>query len=77
MPTPQNRSPARHTRCLDPEGSRSPGMHGTGISRRIVQITGGVYEVKAGSLFPPSHRMEQAGWLKSSWGEIASGLRTA
>jgi len=44
-------------------------MHGMGISRRISQITNGAFDVKAGSLFPALHRMEQAGWLASEWGE--------
>jgi PadR family transcriptional regulator, regulatory protein PadR len=44
-------------------------LHGMGISRRIAQITGGAFDVKAGSLFPALHRMEQAGWLTSFWGE--------
>lgn len=44
-------------------------LHGMGISRRIAQITGGAFDVKAGSLFPALHRMEQAGWLTSSWGQ--------
>ena len=44
-------------------------LHGMGIARRISQITNGTFEVKAGSLFPALYRMEQAGWLVSSWGE--------
>ena len=44
-------------------------MHGLGISRRIGQITKGTFQVKPGSLFPALHRMEEAGWLASSWGE--------
>src|SRR2546425_10199335 len=50
-------------------------MHGMGISRRIAQITNGTFEVKAGSLFPALHRMEQAGWLMSSWGESETKRR--
>ena len=50
-------------------------LHGMGISRRIAQITGGAFEVKAGSLFPALHRMQQAGWLKSSWGESETNRR--
>jgi len=50
-------------------------MHGMGISRRIAQITNGTFEVKAGSLFPALHRMEQAGWLTSSWGESETNRR--
>src|SRR5712692_3090181 len=51
-------------------------MHGMGISRRIEQITNGTFEVKAGSLFPALHRMEQAGWLVSSWGESETKRRS-
>lgn len=51
-------------------------MHGMGISRRIAQITDGTFEVKAGSLFPALHRMEEAGWLASSWGESETKRRS-
>jgi transcriptional regulator len=50
-------------------------LHGMGISRRIAQITNGTFEVKAGSLFPALHRMEEAGWLISSWGESETNRR--
>ena len=50
-------------------------MHGLGISRRIEQITNGTFQVKPGSLFPALHRMEQAGWLTSSWGESENKRR--
>ena len=51
-------------------------LHGMGISRRIAQITNGAFDVKAGSLFPALHRMEQAGWLVSSWGESETRRRS-
>ena len=50
-------------------------MHGLGISRRIEQITSGTFQVKPGSLFPALHRMEEAGWLASSWGESENNRR--
>jgi len=50
-------------------------MHGLGISRRIGQMTKGTFDVKPGSLFPALHRMEQAGWLTSSWGESENKRR--
>lgn len=50
-------------------------MHGMGISRRVAQITNGTFAVKAGSLFPALYRMEQAGWLTSSWGESETNRR--
>jgi len=49
--------------------------HGLGISRRIEQITNGTFQVKPGSLFPALYRMEQAGWLASSWGESENNRR--
>jgi transcriptional regulator len=43
-------------------------MHGLGISRRIQQITDGVFEVQPGSLFPALHRLEEDGWIEGEWG---------
>lgn len=50
-------------------------LHGLGVSHRIEQITKGAFQVKPGSLFPALHRMEEAGWLKSSWGESDNNRR--
>ena len=50
-------------------------MHGLGIARRVEQITQGTFLVKPGSLFPALHRMEEAGWLVSSWGESENNRR--
>ena len=50
-------------------------LHGLGISRRIEQVTHGTFQVKPGSLFPALHRMEEAGWLSSSWGESENNRR--
>ena len=50
-------------------------LHGLGVSNRIAQITRGVFQVKPGSLFPALHRMEEAGWLASSWGESENNRR--
>lgn len=50
-------------------------LHGLGVSRRIEQITKGTFQVKPGSLFPALHRMEEAGWLVSSWGESENNRR--
>jgi PadR family transcriptional regulator PadR len=44
-------------------------LHGLGVARRIEQVTRGTFRVKAGSLFPALHRMEEEGWLKAAWGE--------
>jgi len=50
-------------------------MHGLGISNRIAQVTSNTFLVKPGSLFPALHRMEEAGWLTSSWGESENNRR--
>ena len=50
-------------------------FHGLGISRRVEQITHGTFRVKPGSLFPALHRMEEAGWLTSSWGDSENNRR--
>lgn len=50
-------------------------LHGLAVSNRIAQMTRGVFLVKPGSLFPALHRMEEAGWLSSSWGESENNRR--
>jgi transcriptional regulator len=50
-------------------------MHGLGISRRLDQITDGVFQVQPGSLFPALHRLEQEGWIKGAWGESENKRR--
>ena len=50
-------------------------MHGLAVARRIEQVTRGAFAVKPGSLFPALHRMEEAGWLTSSWGESDNNRR--
>ncbi len=50
-------------------------MHGSAIADRISQVTGGAFQVKAGSLFPALHRLEQEGWIQGDWRESAEGRR--
>src|SRR5271157_5994782 len=50
-------------------------LHWLGISRRIEHTTHGTFLVKPGSLFPAVHRMEEAGWLSSFWGESENNRR--
>jgi PadR family transcriptional regulator, regulatory protein PadR len=50
-------------------------MHGLGISRRIQQITDGVFDVQPGSLFPSLHRLEEDGWIEGEWGESENKRR--
>ena len=49
--------------------------HGLGVSRRILQITRGAFDVRPGSLFPALHRLEERGWLTARWGESENNRR--
>jgi PadR family transcriptional regulator, regulatory protein PadR len=50
-------------------------MHGSAIAERISQVTQGTFRVKAGSLFPALHRLEQEGWIEGKWQESMEGRR--
>ena len=46
----------------------APGeLHGLGVSRRVEQITRGTFRAQPGSLFPALHRLEEQGFLSSTW----------
>jgi PadR family transcriptional regulator, regulatory protein PadR len=42
-------------------------LHGAVIAERIFQTTRGTFQIKAGSLFPALHRLEQDGWIEGEW----------
>jgi transcriptional regulator len=42
-------------------------MHGYGIGVRLEQISKGVFQVNAGSLFPALRRMERDGLIAGDW----------
>ena len=42
-------------------------MHGWGLSVRLRQISGEVYDVNQGSQYPALQRMVRRGWIKSQW----------
>jgi transcriptional regulator len=50
-------------------------LHGAAIAERIFQTTKGTFQVKAGSLFPALHRLEQDGWIEGRWEVPAGGRR--
>lgn len=50
-------------------------LHGVGIADRIEQVTGGVFVIGPGSLFPALHRLAEKGWIHGDWGELESGRR--
>jgi transcriptional regulator len=50
-------------------------MHGLGVSRRLEQITAGVFQVQAGTLFPALHRLEQKGHIRGEWHDSENNRR--
>lgn len=50
-------------------------MHGFGIGVRIEQISRGVFQVNAGSLFPAFRRLERDGLIKGEWRETENSRR--
>jgi len=54
----------------------APGeMHGWGISQRIQQLSHDVLRVNQGSLYPALYRLEQQGWIESTWGDSENNRR--
>jgi PadR family transcriptional regulator, regulatory protein PadR len=43
-------------------------QHGYGIAQRLQQLSEDVLQVEEGSLYPALYRMEQRGWIASTWG---------
>ena len=50
-------------------------MHGFGITRRVEQISRGVFKVNPGSLLTALQRLERAGWLDAEWRQTENSRR--
>src|SRR6266850_5990544 len=50
-------------------------MHGYGIGVRLEQVSGGVFQINAGSLFPALRRLERDGLIKGEWRTTANNRR--
>ena len=48
-------------------------LHGYRIARRIEQISGDHLALNQGTLYPALLKLEQAGWIRASWGKSESG----
>jgi PadR family transcriptional regulator, regulatory protein PadR len=46
---------------------------GWAIAKRIRERSGEVLQVTQGSLYPALHRLEQQGWLRSTWAATETG----
>lgn len=50
-------------------------MHGWGIMQRLRDLTGDVFQVAPGSLFPALQRIEEHGWASGNWGVSENNRR--
>jgi PadR family transcriptional regulator, regulatory protein PadR len=50
-------------------------LHGFGIARRIEQVAGNGLELNHGTVYPALVRLEQQGWITSSWGASENNRR--
>jgi len=50
-------------------------LHGYGVARRIEQVAQGSLALNQGTIYPALLRLEQKGWIKSSWGMSENNRR--
>ena len=50
-------------------------MHGYAIVRHIERLSGGVFVVEHGSLYPALERLQRDGLITGKWGESPTGRR--
>ena len=50
-------------------------MHGYAIVRHIERLSGGVFNIEHGSLYPALERLQKNGLLVGKWGESPTGRR--
>jgi PadR family transcriptional regulator PadR len=50
-------------------------MHGYAIVRHIERLSGGIFNVEHGSLYPALERLQRNGLVSGKWGESPTGRR--
>jgi transcriptional regulator len=50
-------------------------LHGYAITQHLATVSDNTLTLPEGSLYPALHRMNQAGWLRASWGASDNGRR--
>jgi PadR family transcriptional regulator, regulatory protein PadR len=50
-------------------------MHGYGIAQRIHQVSENLLQLNQGTLYPALLRLEQRGWISSTWGVSENNRR--
>jgi PadR family transcriptional regulator PadR len=48
-------------------------QHAYGIAARVSQVSGNLYSLNQGTLYPALVRLEQQKWIKGKWGATANG----
>ena len=54
---------------------QSEPMHGWGIAQRLLLLSGELFQVNQGSLYPALHRLEDQGWIAAEWGTSENNRR--
>ena len=49
--------------------------HGWGLAERLEEVSGGVFRVNQGSVYPALQRLKRKGFITSSWGVSENGRR--
>jgi PadR family transcriptional regulator PadR len=50
-------------------------QHGFGLAKRIGQTSEGALDLNQGTIYPALLRLEQRGWIRSSWGTSENNRR--
>ena len=50
-------------------------LHGYAIRQRLIQMTDGVFDVQAGSLFPALYRLVRDGRIEGDWGQTENNRK--
>ena len=50
-------------------------MHGWGIAERIERLSGGVFAIQQGAVYPALQRLLRRGWVTASWADTDNGRR--
>jgi transcriptional regulator len=50
-------------------------QHGWGISRAIEELSGQVFAVNQGAIYPALQRLRRRGWITASWGTTEQNRR--
>lgn len=49
--------------------------HGWGVSQRLREWSGGVFEVQQGSVYPSLQRLKRRGWVRAEWRRTENNRR--